>query len=105
MPATKTATQTAASRNGKSRTITVRGLRLTIPPAVPLSTFRAAFKDEATNEDVVRFLNSVLGEAQMDKVWELDLSLKDGPIPDQVNAILTELADKVQKALGLELGE
>jgi hypothetical protein len=97
--------KTVAETNGKVKAITVRKVRLVLPSKVPFGSMRGLLKDDGTVGDVVGFLEAVLGEEQMEKVWAIDLDLSKGSLLDQTREVLDELADKVAGELGLALGE
>jgi hypothetical protein len=88
---TNTKGQTAASET-KAKSIKVKNLTLKLPPSLPFVTIRYVTNDDI---DMVGFLNSILGDEQLEKVWEAGLSMDEG----------TELVEAILKKYGLGTGE
>jgi hypothetical protein len=93
----------SARSNGKVKTVTVRGIKLVLPAKVSFGSMRHLLKDDGTVGDVMGFLEAVLGDEQMQKVWAIDLDSDD--LLEETRKVIDELGGKVAGKLGLTLGE
>lgn len=88
----------AAARSEKNgaapNQIKYRGLTLKLPKKLPFNVLQF-LGGQVTPATVVDVLVVILGEDQMQEVWDANLDIDQG----------TELMDKVLSTMGLELGE
>lgn len=77
----------AAARSKGRKTLKFEGLALKLPAKLPFKVLRH-LGSGAGAEDVVGVLTAIVGDEQMDKVWDLDLDLDRGQ--DLVGAVLEQ---------------
>lgn len=102
MPQAKTPKRGAAARsevNGKVKTVTVRGVKLTLPKTVPFRIAR-----HLDNEEPFQYLEEVLGVQEIEKLWAIDLPTNK-PMRAALVDLLTEAVGKVNDELGITSGE
>lgn len=82
----------ARAEGPKTRTITVAATKFKVPAKAPFEMVRYMRGD---NIDVVGVLEVVLGEEQLQKVWDLGLDLEQG----------RDLCSEILKNYGVTTGE
>lgn len=87
--------------NGTLKTIKFRDLKLKLPRKTKLRFIRQLQAGE--NEQVVAALVTLLGEEQMDQVWDLDVDISDGM--QNLVGVVDELVVAVLGAYNINLGE
>lgn len=76
----------------KSKSVKVKDLTLKLPAKLPFATVRYVRGDEV---DVAPLLESVLGEEQAEKVWNLGLDIDEG----------SALVDQIISKYGVDTGK
>lgn len=95
-PAQKRAAATAAAGEGTGEPTTVEyeGLTLTLPNELPFAFLRYARMEQGP-EQALSLLETILGEEQLEQVWDAGLTMSQG----------LELTGIVMQAIGTSLGE
>jgi hypothetical protein len=113
--ATKTAASAkagAAARsrsNGgqKAKTVTVRGVKLKVPATVKFRLLKdmVAARQTGLIDPVVDGLELILGEEEMEKVWDIDIAPGADGLQAAFGELLDEVSEKVLGAYGTKPGE
>ncbi len=83
----------AARSEDKPKTIKFEGLALTLPAKLPFRVLRHTREEGISG--VVSFVEDVLGDEQMEKVWALDIDIERGG----------ELMEEILGCYGMDAGE
>lgn len=87
-----TSKATTASSENRGKVVKSHGLTIKLPAKLPFTTVRFVNGDDI---DIAGFLGAVLGEEQLNKVWDAGLDMDQG----------TELVEAVLAKYGLDAGE
>ena len=83
---------TTAAGESRGKLLKAAGLTLKLPAKLPFATVRYVKGDDI---DIAGFLGSILGEEQVNTVWNAGLDIDQGG----------ELVEDILKKYGLEAGE
>jgi hypothetical protein len=83
---------TTAASESRGKVVKAHGLTLKLPAKLPFTTVKFVKGDDI---DIAGFLAAVLGEEQVNKVWDAGLDMDQG----------TELVEAVLAKYGLDAGE
>ena len=90
-----------SSQNGHFKTIKFKGLTLGLPAKTKLRLLKRLTSNDT--DELVEALEQLLGEEQMEQVWDIDVDVSKGldPLAD----LILELANKVFEGYGTSAGE
>lgn len=106
MTTTKTGARSRApvtrpETNGTFKTVAFKGLKLKLPKHTKLRFLKQLQSGE--DQEVLDALTALLGEEQMERVWDLDVDISGG-----MGVLVEVVADLVKTVLGaynIDLGE
>ena len=84
----------ARSERKSKRTLKFEGLTLKLPAKLPFRVLRH-MNENAGIQEALRFIEDVLGEEQMEAVWNLDIDIDRG----------SELVEEILGAYGMAPGD